>query len=66
MFTKHLQGWSLNEMIGGIERAGLHGADLCVRPGYPVDPENCLAELPRAARRFVLRYEDDLAAPSRR
>lgn len=53
MFTKHLQGWSLDQVIAGIERVGIDGADLCVRPGYPVDPENCRAELPRAARRFA-------------
>ena len=53
MFTKHLQGYGLDQIIAGIERVGIDGADLCVRPGYPVDPENCRAELPRAAKRFA-------------
>jgi sugar phosphate isomerase/epimerase len=31
---------------------GIDGADLCVRPGYPVHPENCARALPAAARQF--------------
>jgi sugar phosphate isomerase/epimerase len=53
MFTKHLEGYSVEQIIAGIQRVGLHGADLCVRPGYPVNPANCRAELPAAARRFA-------------
>lgn len=53
MFTKHLTGYSLDEIIAGIQRVGIDGADLCVRPGYPVNPENCATELPAAAKRFA-------------
>jgi len=53
MFTKHLTGFSLEEIIAGIQRVGIDGADLCVRPGYPVNPENCASELPAAAKRFA-------------
>ncbi len=53
MFTKHLEGYSVDQIIAGIARVGLHGADLCVRPGYPVNPENCRKELPAAAKRFA-------------
>lgn len=53
MFTKHLDGWSLEQIMAGLKNAGVDGADLCVRPGYPVTPENAAAELPKAARRFA-------------
>lgn len=53
MFTKHLEGWDLARIIDGLKRAGVQGADLCVRPGYPVNPENAPTELPAAARRFA-------------
>ena len=43
MFTKHLEGWALPQIMDGLQRAGVEGADLCVRPGYPVTPENVLA-----------------------
>jgi sugar phosphate isomerase/epimerase len=52
MFTKHLEGWDLGQIIAGLKSAGVQGADLCVRPGYPVTPENARKELPAAARRF--------------
>jgi sugar phosphate isomerase/epimerase len=60
MFTKHLEGWDLEQIIAGLKRAGVQGADLCVRPGYPVNPENALTALPAAARRFA---EEGLCIP---
>ena len=53
MFTKHLEGWDLPQIMDGLKRAGVQGADLCVRPGYPVTPENAPTELPRAAKMFA-------------
>lgn len=53
MFTKHLEGWDLGQIIDGLKRGGVQGADLCVRLGYPVTPENAQTELPAAARRFA-------------
>ena len=53
MFTKHLEGWDLPQIMDGLKRAGVQGADLCLRPGYPVTPENCRTALPEAARRFA-------------
>ncbi len=53
MFTKHLEGWDLEQIIEGLKSAGVEGADLCVRPGYPVNPENAKTELPAAAKRFA-------------
>ena len=52
MFTKHLTGLDLEELIAALTHVGVAGADLAVRPGYPVNPDNMAAELPRAAQRF--------------
>jgi sugar phosphate isomerase/epimerase len=51
-FTKLLQGLDLSGVIAFLKGAGLDGADLAVRPGYPVTPANAAAELPAAAKRF--------------
>ena len=53
MFTKHLQGMELDQIIQGLKRIGLDGADLCTRPGFPVNPDNCEKAMPEAARRFA-------------
>jgi sugar phosphate isomerase/epimerase len=53
MFTKHLEGLSIPEIIDALQCVGVAGADLCVRPGYPVNPDNIHAALPAAARRFA-------------
>jgi sugar phosphate isomerase/epimerase len=53
MFTKHLEGLDLPEIVRALKSVGVEGADLCVRPGYPVHPENAGRALPEAARRFA-------------
>lgn len=53
MFTKHLEGLDLPQIIEGLKSAGMSGADLCVRPGYPVNPENVKTALPEAAKQFA-------------
>jgi sugar phosphate isomerase/epimerase len=53
MFTKHLQGLDLTEIIGALQSVGVEGADLCLRPGYPVNPDNAETALPQAARQFA-------------
>ena len=53
MFTKHLERWDLEQIMDGLKRAGVEGADLCVRPDYPVNPQNAKVELPAAAKRFA-------------
>ena len=60
MFTKHLEGWDLPQIMEGLKHAGVQGADLCTRPGYPVNPENAPTNLPRAARAFA---EEGLSIP---
>ncbi|MXV78480.1 TIM barrel protein [Candidatus Poribacteria bacterium] len=53
MFTKHLQGLELPEIITALQAVEVQGADLCVRPGYPVNPENAEKELPAASKLFA-------------
>jgi len=60
MFTKHLQGLDLPEIIAALKSVGVEGADLCTRPGYPVNPENAEKALPLAAERFA---EEGLSIP---
>ena len=49
MFTKHLEGLDIPQIIGAIKSVGIDGADLCVRSGYPVNPDNADIALPEAA-----------------
>lgn len=51
-FTKSLQSLDLPGIIAFLKNCGLDGADLAVRPGYPVNPANVRTELPAAAKRF--------------
>jgi len=60
MFTKHLEGYDLPQIIEALQSAGVKGADLCTRPGYPVNPENVATALPAAAKQFA---EADLDIP---
>src|SRR5260370_12899505 len=51
-FTKMLHTLDLAGLITFFKEVGLDGADLAVRPSYPVNPDNALAELPRAVKAF--------------
>jgi sugar phosphate isomerase/epimerase len=51
-FTKTLQALDVPGMVAFFKDVGLDGADLTVRPGYPVNPDNALTELPKAAKAF--------------
>jgi sugar phosphate isomerase/epimerase len=53
MFTKHLQGLEIPEMMSTLKSVGVEGADLCVRPGYPVNPDNVDKDLPKVAKQFA-------------
>ena len=53
MFTKHLEGMDIPGILDALRAVGVEGADLCVRPAYPVTPENAPTELPRAAKAFA-------------
>ena len=60
MFTKHLGGRSIPEIVEALTSVGVSGADLCVRSGYPVNPENIHQALPEASRIFA---EEGLSIP---
>jgi sugar phosphate isomerase/epimerase len=60
MFTKHAQGFDLSKLVSALKGAGMDGADLCVRPGYPVTPENAAKQLPAAAKAFA---EEGMSIP---
>jgi sugar phosphate isomerase/epimerase len=51
-FTKLLQPLDVPAQIAFLKDCGLDGADMAVRPGYPVTPDNAAAELPKAAKAF--------------
>ena len=53
MFTKHLEGLDVAGIAAALKSVGVEGADLCVRPGYPVHPGNVATALPEAARLFA-------------
>ena len=53
VFTKHLEGLEVPQLIDALQAIGVQGADLCVRDGYPVNPDNVATALPEAARRFA-------------
>lgn len=51
-FTKTLQALDVEGLLRFFEEVGLDGADLAVRPGYPVSPDNVATALPKAAEAF--------------
>ena len=53
MFTKHLEGLDVPGIIAALQSVGVQGADLCVRDGYPVNPDNIATVLPEAAKQFA-------------
>ena len=52
VFSKHFKDFSPRQMIDAAVELGLDGYDLAVRPGYPVNPDNAAAELPKLVAGF--------------
>jgi sugar phosphate isomerase/epimerase len=52
MFSKMLKGKSIPELAELAKQWGLGGFDLCVRPDYPVTPDNAAEKLPEAVAFF--------------
>ena len=52
VFSKALKDKTVDELIGLAGDGGFEGYDLCVRPGYPVNPDNAATELPKAVQAF--------------
>jgi L-ribulose-5-phosphate 3-epimerase len=51
-FTKTLEKLDVPALIAFLKDCGLDGADMAVRPGYPITPDNAATELPKAAKAF--------------
>ncbi len=52
VFTKFFKDLNLEKLIEVIKFVDGEGADLCVRPGYLVDPENSPYKLPEIVKKF--------------
>ncbi len=52
VFTKHFKGLDIEGLIEAVRSVGAEGADLCVRPGYPVEPGNIGKKMPEAVKKF--------------
>ena len=52
VFSKLLKELSIPTLIELAHRHGFDGYDLCVRPGYPVSPEDAAETLPAAVRQM--------------
>ena len=55
LFSKHLQWLDFDKMADAIAATGFDGADLTVRPGGHVEPENVERDLPKAVEAFAKR-----------
>jgi sugar phosphate isomerase/epimerase len=55
MFTKLLKGMEPSQLADTMLDLGFDGFDLCVRPGYPINPENVSTALPAAAKQWAAR-----------
>ncbi len=51
-FTKFLQSLDVPGLLTFFKETGLDGADLAVRMGYPINPENVRTKLPEAVKAF--------------
>ena len=52
IFSKFFKDKSVKELIENALDLGLEGYDLCVRPGYTINPDNAAEKLPQAASLF--------------
>lgn len=52
VFSKMLKQMNVGELIDVAHDLGIDGYDLCVRPGYAVNPDNIGVELVRAVQSF--------------
>jgi len=52
LFSKALKDKSPEELVALALSRGIDGYDLCVRPGYPVNPDNVEEALPQVAKLF--------------
>ena len=53
VFSKSLIDKSIDDLVQIALDLGFDGYDLCVRPGYPINPDNAAVQLPRAAEKMA-------------
>lgn len=51
-FTKTLRSLDVPKLIDFLKQTDLDGADMAIRPGYPVDANNAEVKLPEAVKSF--------------
>ncbi|HUW30706.1 MAG TPA: sugar phosphate isomerase/epimerase family protein [Planctomycetota bacterium] len=52
MFSKAFREKTVDELIRLAQSYGMEGFDLCVRPEYPINPDNAASALPDAVKRL--------------
>ena len=52
-FSKTFKDKSIPDLVDAAHEFGFEGYDLCVRPGYAVNPENATSALPEAVKRLA-------------
>jgi sugar phosphate isomerase/epimerase len=60
VFSKFFKEKTVDELIQLAHEYEFEGYDLCVRPGYPINPDNAASELPAAVKKM---QESGLAIP---
>ena len=53
LFSKMLQDDTIEQLIERAHKYGAEGYDLCVRPGYAVNPDNAAEALPKAVEQMA-------------
>lgn len=52
-FSKTFKGKSIPDLVDAAREFGFEGYDLCVRPGYAVNPENTSSALPEVVKQLA-------------
>lgn len=52
LFSKMVKDKDVPQLIALAKELGVDGYDLCVRPGYPINPDNAAAKLVEAVKMF--------------
>jgi sugar phosphate isomerase/epimerase len=52
-FSKTLKDKSIPELVAAAHEFGFEGYDLCVRPGYAINPDNVSEAMPQLARQLA-------------
>ncbi len=53
LFSKMFKDLSVADLVRNAHEIGAEGYDLCVRPAYPINPDNAARELPKAVEELA-------------